>query len=93
MSNVDTGLGNTDYDTTPVTNLKQLMTMLFGFGYSILCSLTPQKELGFKVQIFEKKVESYKKMTHKLNNTVEYIKVKLLTCLMVFILHLFMYKH
>ncbi|XP_039972666.1 tripartite motif containing 35-28 [Xiphias gladius] len=33
-----------------------------------------KKELGFKVQIFEKKVESYKKMTHKLNNTVEYIK-------------------
>ncbi|GAA6229638.1 zinc-binding protein A33-like [Lates japonicus] len=33
-----------------------------------------RKELGFKVQIFEKKVESYKKMTHKLSNAVEYIK-------------------
>lgn len=33
-----------------------------------------KKELGFKVQIFEKKVESYKKMTRKLSNTMEYIK-------------------
>ncbi|XP_073342119.1 tripartite motif containing 35-28 [Pagrus major] len=33
-----------------------------------------KRELGFKVQIFEKKVESYKKTTHKLNNAVEYIK-------------------
>ncbi|XP_015254123.1 PREDICTED: zinc-binding protein A33-like [Cyprinodon variegatus] len=33
-----------------------------------------KKELGFKVQIFEKKVETYKKMTKKFSNTVEYIK-------------------
>lgn len=33
-----------------------------------------KKELGFKVQIFEKKVESYKKTTHKFSNAVEYIK-------------------
>uniref|UniRef100_UPI0037E88D98 tripartite motif containing 35-28 n=1 Tax=Semicossyphus pulcher TaxID=241346 RepID=UPI0037E88D98 len=35
-----------------------------------------KKELGFRVQIFEKKVESYKKMTHKFNNAVEYIKAQ-----------------
>nr|XP_046256898.1 tripartite motif containing 35-28 [Scatophagus argus] len=33
-----------------------------------------KKELSFKVGIFEKKVESYKKTTHKLSNAVEYIK-------------------
>ncbi|XP_035991096.1 tripartite motif containing 35-28 [Fundulus heteroclitus] len=33
-----------------------------------------KKELGFKVQIFEKKVSSYKKLTKKISNTVEYIK-------------------
>ncbi|XP_070768436.1 tripartite motif containing 35-28 [Enoplosus armatus] len=33
-----------------------------------------KRELEFKVQIFEKKVESHKKMTHKLSNVVEYIK-------------------
>ncbi|XP_074509261.1 tripartite motif containing 35-28 [Sebastes fasciatus] len=33
-----------------------------------------KKELRFKVQIFEKKVETYKKMTRKLGNAVEYIK-------------------
>lgn len=33
-----------------------------------------KRELGFKVQIFEKKVESYKKMTHKLSNAKGYIK-------------------
>ncbi|XP_034729135.1 tripartite motif containing 35-28 [Etheostoma cragini] len=33
-----------------------------------------KKELSFKVQIFEKKVESYKKMTFKLSNAMEYIK-------------------
>ncbi|XP_047214378.1 tripartite motif containing 35-28 [Girardinichthys multiradiatus] len=33
-----------------------------------------KKELGFKVQIFEKKVDSYKKMTKKFSNAVEYIK-------------------
>ncbi|KAF7659235.1 hypothetical protein LDENG_00000760 [Lucifuga dentata] len=33
-----------------------------------------QKQLNFKVQILEKKVQSYKKMMHKLNNTVEHIK-------------------
>ncbi|XP_042346388.1 tripartite motif containing 35-28 [Plectropomus leopardus] len=33
-----------------------------------------KKELSFKVQIFEKKVESYKKMSRKLSNAVEYIK-------------------
>uniref|UniRef100_A0A3Q1F8S7 Tripartite motif containing 35-28 n=1 Tax=Acanthochromis polyacanthus TaxID=80966 RepID=A0A3Q1F8S7_9TELE len=33
-----------------------------------------KKELNFKIQIFEKKVESYKKMAHKFSNTVEYIK-------------------
>ncbi|XP_056299731.1 tripartite motif containing 35-28 [Pseudoliparis swirei] len=33
-----------------------------------------KKELGFKVQIFKNKVKSYKKMTHKLGNTIEYIK-------------------
>lgn len=33
-----------------------------------------KNELNFKVQIFEKKVESYKKMTRKLSNTVEFIK-------------------
>lgn len=52
---------------------------LFSFGYLMFCLLTPQRELSFKVQIFEKKVESYKKMTHKLNNAMEYIKVKLLS--------------
>lgn len=44
-----------------------------------------QRELNLKVQIFEKKVESYKTMTHKLSNTVEYIKVKSLSHLTVFI--------
>lgn len=34
-----------------------------------------QKELEYKVQIFEKKVESYKKMTHKFSNAMEYVKV------------------
>lgn len=43
-----------------------------------------QRELSFKVQIFEKKVESYKKTTHKLNNAVEYIKVKLPSHLTLF---------
>lgn len=57
----------------------------------MFCSLTLQKELSFKVQIFEKKVDSYKKMTLKLNNAVEYIKVKLLTDLMMFITH-FLYS-
>ncbi|XP_070823542.1 tripartite motif containing 35-28 [Chaetodon trifascialis] len=33
-----------------------------------------KRELSFKVQIFEKKVESHKKMTHKLNKAVEHIK-------------------
>ncbi|XP_075965174.1 tripartite motif containing 35-28 [Anarhichas minor] len=33
-----------------------------------------KKELGFKVQIFEKKVETYKKTTRKLSNAMEYIK-------------------
>ncbi|MEQ2158182.1 hypothetical protein GOODEAATRI_009649 [Goodea atripinnis] len=33
-----------------------------------------KKELGFRVQIFEKKVDSYKKMTKKFSNAVEYIK-------------------
>ncbi|XP_029306508.1 LOW QUALITY PROTEIN: tripartite motif containing 35-28 [Cottoperca gobio] len=33
-----------------------------------------KRELGYKVQIFEKKVESYKKCTRKLSNSVEYIK-------------------
>ncbi|KAM4736660.1 tripartite motif containing 35-28 [Anableps anableps] len=33
-----------------------------------------KRELSFKVQIFEKKVESYKKMTKKFSNAVEYIK-------------------
>ncbi|XP_029359899.1 tripartite motif containing 35-28 [Echeneis naucrates] len=33
-----------------------------------------KKELGFKVNIFEKKVESYKKLRSDLNKTVEYIK-------------------
>ncbi|KAI4811225.1 hypothetical protein KUCAC02_014140 [Chaenocephalus aceratus] len=35
---------------------------------------TLQKELSFKVQIFEKKVEEYKKWTLKLSNSVEYVK-------------------
>ncbi|KAM9353059.1 tripartite motif containing 35-28 [Symphorus nematophorus] len=33
-----------------------------------------KRELGYKVHIFEKKVETYKKMTHKFSNAVEYIK-------------------
>ncbi|KAF3839320.1 hypothetical protein F7725_018037 [Dissostichus mawsoni] len=33
-----------------------------------------KKELSFKVQIFEKKVEEYKKWTRKLSNSVEYVK-------------------
>ncbi|KAI4787577.1 hypothetical protein KUCAC02_036377 [Chaenocephalus aceratus] len=33
-----------------------------------------KKELSFKVQIFEKKVEEYKKWTLKLSNSVEYVK-------------------
>ncbi|XP_076008860.1 tripartite motif containing 35-28 [Genypterus blacodes] len=33
-----------------------------------------KKQLNYKVQILEKKVSSYKKMTHKLGNTVEHIK-------------------
>ncbi|KAM3613758.1 uncharacterized protein V6R79_004733 [Siganus canaliculatus] len=33
-----------------------------------------RKELGYKVQIFEKKIDSYKKMTRQLNNAVEFIK-------------------
>lgn len=58
---------------------------LFAFGYLMFCFLPLQKELGFKVQIFEKKVESHKKTIHKLNNTVEYIKVESLSRLTVFI--------
>lgn len=46
---------------------------------SVFLFLLLQKELGFKVQIFEKKVETYKKMTKKFSNTVEYIKVGLLS--------------
>lgn len=41
----------------------------------MFCFFALQRELRFKVQIFEKKVESYKKMTQKLGNSVEYIKV------------------
>ncbi|KAM6994648.1 tripartite motif containing 35-28 [Tautogolabrus adspersus] len=33
-----------------------------------------KKELGYRVQIFEKKVESYKKTTLKINTAVEYIR-------------------
>ncbi|XP_068179814.1 tripartite motif containing 35-28 [Antennarius striatus] len=33
-----------------------------------------KNELSFKVKIFEKKVESYKKITHKLNDAMEYVK-------------------
>ncbi|XP_071326921.1 tripartite motif containing 35-28 [Trachinotus anak] len=33
-----------------------------------------KKELSFKVQIFEKKVESYRKMTHQLSSAVDHIK-------------------
>ncbi|KAK5598767.1 hypothetical protein CRENBAI_004682 [Crenichthys baileyi] len=33
-----------------------------------------KKELGYIVQIFEKKVDSYKKMTKKFGNAVDYIK-------------------
>lgn len=35
-----------------------------------------QKELGLKIEIFERKVESYKKLTPQLDNTIEYIKVR-----------------
>ncbi|CAJ1062618.1 tripartite motif containing 35-28 [Xyrichtys novacula] len=35
-----------------------------------------KRELGFKVQIFEKKVESYKKMTNKINNAMDHIKIQ-----------------
>lgn len=31
-----------------------------------------------KVEIFERKVESYKKMTDQLSDTMEYIRVRLL---------------
>ncbi|XP_020515527.2 tripartite motif containing 35-28 [Labrus bergylta] len=37
-------------------------------------ALISKKELGFKVRIFEKKVESYKKTTHKISTAVEYIR-------------------
>ncbi|XP_074538926.1 tripartite motif containing 35-28 [Halichoeres trimaculatus] len=33
-----------------------------------------KKELGIKVQIFEKKLDLYKKTTHKINSAVEHIK-------------------
>ncbi|XP_047454758.1 tripartite motif containing 35-28 [Mugil cephalus] len=33
-----------------------------------------KRELSYKVKIFEKKVETYKKMTRKFNNSVTYIK-------------------
>lgn len=33
-----------------------------------------RNELSFKVQIFEKKLESFRKTSHKLSNTVEFIK-------------------
>lgn len=33
-----------------------------------------KNELSFKVQIFEKKLVSFRKMSHKLSNTVEFIK-------------------
>ncbi|XP_061573174.1 tripartite motif containing 35-28 [Cololabis saira] len=33
-----------------------------------------KKELSFRVQIFEKKLETYNKMVHKLSNGVEYVK-------------------
>lgn len=33
-----------------------------------------------KVQIFEKKVDSYKKMNHQLTSTVDYIKVRIFSC-------------
>lgn len=51
-----------------LTCLKYLLVMLFFL----------QRELSFKVQIFEKKVETYKKMTRKFSNAVTYIKVRLL---------------
>lgn len=46
--------------------------------FLMLCSSTLQKELSYKVRIFEKKVESYKTMTVKLKSTVDYIKVTFL---------------
>lgn len=62
------------------------MTALFAFRELVSCLFFfyLQRELSFKVQIFEKKVESYKKTTHKLNNAVEYIKVELPSHLTLF---------
>nr|XP_020445890.1 zinc-binding protein A33-like [Monopterus albus] len=54
-------------ECVPLHNVHRLLSLREG---TQLC----KKELGFKVQIFEKKVDAYKKMTLKLNNTMEYIK-------------------
>lgn len=79
--------------TLVTTSLKHFLMTRFSFGYLIpWFFFTLQRELSFKVQIFEKKVESYKKVTRKLSNAMEYIKVKLLTRLTVFILHLSVYN-
>ncbi|KAM8871303.1 tripartite motif containing 35-28 [Spinachia spinachia] len=48
-------------------------------GTHRLCTLRDgvllcQKELGFKVHIFQKKVVSYRKTSHKLGHAIEYIK-------------------
>lgn len=51
-------------DTTTI--LPHLLFLFFFF----------QKELGMKVEIFERKVESYKKLTPQLGDTIEYIKVR-----------------
>lgn len=56
-----------------------IVLMTAQFGYLTCCFFTLQRELGYKVQIFEKKVESHKKMTHKLAEAVKHIKVKLLS--------------
>lgn len=63
------------------------------FDHLMLFFFTLQKELGFKVQIFKNKVKSYKKMTHKLGNTIEYIKVMLLVYLTMFILYSSVFNH
>lgn len=35
-----------------------------------------KRELGYKVQIFEKKLDSYKKTAHQIKNTVDHIKLQ-----------------
>lgn len=60
---------------SPLNGCKCRYCMRLFVVFLTLCPSTLQKELSYKVRIFEKKVDSYKKMSVNLNSTVEHIKV------------------